>query len=803
MKFGSTNKLARLKNLICKILFFLCTAVDAFGIGPKIIQSNYPDGYVDPRQPETSSNPDPQGISAISVTFSEAVGDLRQSALPGSLAPITIENFDLRFYRNGQDLDYSELPDILLDSPPYVADVTGSGAGPYIISLSQRIALGSWTVLRPVNIVGASGLLLTGAPNNPSGVTRLVLGNHPMDLDQDGKYAFSDWVYWRAYAQGTRSPAPLTLNDYLDIDRSNTLSFPSLFSDIFRARQLLDGPPPLPAWKSPDLNLGAKPAQDCLTNNAPQANFIISSEGDGAFTFNGTSSIDSDITYWEGLVVAYRWNFDDGSSSSWSESPIIQHQYTAQGNFSVTLTISDYCGQENSISQQVSFTRAPELVRDIAPGPFGSFERLSGVSLANFKNALYFNAQYDIWTTDGSEAGTKRVIRFSYLPTPNPANFLYGRPYSFTAQGNNLFFHANLNEYTLSNSQLVSCQQGIWKTDGTEIGTTPVKIFTGCSGGQYRYIYELLPTTSGLFFRAENESYSEQFVWYISGTTFNSSLIAQTSNSYLHGSLGGKALFYSFNEQSPSNEGFWSSDGTSTGTQRFANTGPIPRPLQTPGTSVRNNLYYYAAAGCLPTPNDQDQGLWVTDGTSANTRCIKPTGEYGPVVLSNNSLFFFADENITQNAFDLLLMKSDGTTQGTVKVKKFDSGYIDVYGGPEDMIDVGGTLYFSMSTLSAGKELWKSNGTEGGTIQVRDIFPGTTGSNPHDFVNVNGILYFVANNGSAGEELWRSDGTSEGTVMVADLKANGSSSPEQLTAVSNTLYFIADDGVHGLELWKY
>ena len=42
-----------------------------------------------------------------------------------------------------------------------------------------------------------------------------------------------------------------------------------------------------------------------------------------------------------------------------------------------------------------------------------------------------------------------------------------------------------------------------------------------------------------------------------------------------------------------------------------------------------------------------------------------------------------------------------------------------------------------------GQEIWKIDGTEAGTVLVKDIFPGGDWSFPGDFINVNGILFFV------------------------------------------------------------
>jgi ELWxxDGT repeat protein len=75
---------------------------------------------------------------------------------------------------------------------------------------------------------------------------------------------------------------------------------------------------------------------------------------------------------------------------------------------------------------------------------------------------------------------------------------------------------------------------------------------------------------------------------------------------------------------------------------------------------------------------------------------------------------------------------------------------------------------------------------------------------------VNGTLFFVANDGTTGKELWMSNGTTAGTMQVKDIRAGQRSSfgggyyatRGNLTNVNGTLFFSANDGVTGTELWK-
>jgi len=75
-------------------------------------------------------------------------------------------------------------------------------------------------------------------------------------------------------------------------------------------------------------------------------------------------------------------------------------------------------------------------------------------------------------------------------------------------------------------------------------------------------------------------------------------------------------------------------------------------------------------------------------------------------------------------------------------------------------------LYFSAFDGTSGFELWRSDGTEAGTVRVKDINPGPGGSSPFGFTVLNNALYFSADDGTNGFELWKSDGTEAGTVRV-------------------------------------
>jgi ELWxxDGT repeat protein len=189
-------------------------------------------------------------------------------------------------------------------------------------------------------------------------------------------------------------------------------------------------------------------------------------------------------------------------------------------------------------------------------------------------------------------------------------------------------------------------------------------------------------------------------------------------------------------------------------------------------------------------------------------------GPAAPTTLTdaNGTLFFSASNPATGRE----LWKSDGTVLGTSLLKDINPGVffagpnlLGLNSNPQNLTNVNGTLFFAASDFSSaapsGTELWKSDGTQAGTVLARDINAGANSSDPGNLVNVDGVLYFTANNGTNGVELWRSDPT-VGAVLVRDINlffgGTASSNPDNLTDVNGTLFFVADDGGTGAELWR-
>ncbi len=143
---------------------------------------------------------------------------------------------------------------------------------------------------------------------------------------------------------------------------------------------------------------------------------------------------------------------------------------------------------------------------------------------------------------------------------------------------------------------------------------------------------------------------------------------------------------------------------------------------------------------------------------------------------------------------------SDGTQAGTMLLKDVYPGttYSNCFG----YTAYNGKLYFSARSKAYSIELWETDGTPAGTKQVIQI-SAYSPTNGLAYLRVfNGKMYFVADDSTLGQELWVSDGTANGTQVLKDINnGTGDSWPRDFTEYNGKLYFNADDGTNGRELW--
>ncbi len=191
----------------------------------------------------------------------------------------------------------------------------------------------------------------------------------------------------------------------------------------------------------------------------------------------------------------------------------------------------------------------------------------------------------------------------------------------------------------------------------------------------------------------------------------------------------------------------------------------------------------------INTSGDSNPGWLPTFGINVSFRGTPASAQIG-------TIFYYA---AAASVSGQELWRSDGTPGGTWLVRDISAGSRS--SAPADLTSVNGTLYFSAITNGAKRGLWQSDGTSVGTQQV-PLLSGNSMWNPTNFASFDGRLFFTADS-SAGRELWQSDGTAAGTFMVQDMSAGpSSSSPANLTVAGGKLFFTANDPEHGGAIWK-
>jgi len=431
------------------------------------------------------------------------------------------------------------------------------------------------------------------------------------------------------------------------------------------------------------------------------------------------------------------------------------------------------------------------LVKDIRPGSGAS--RPNDISkMENVDGVLYFMANdgtygYELWRSDGTPSGTSMVKDIRPF-------FGQSNPNKFTNVNGTLFFTANDG----------ATGYELWKSDGTPNGTVLVKDIH--AGWNSSYVANLT-NVNGLLFFIANDGSSGTELWRSNGTTAGTSLVKDVrpgsgSSTYSNLSLVnvGGTLYFVANDGTHGFE-VWKSNTTGTGAEMVANVIPdnnsaYPNSL----IGFQGELYFQ-----VDSPDLKD--IWKTDGTSAGTQIAIPktTGgsflwHYENFEAIGGNYFFGADDGIHGRE----IWKSDGTTSGTALVKDINPGSP---GGTFEfwtpMGGLNGELLLLANDGTHGYELWKSNGTEAGTVLLKDIRPGSASSYPAGFVRGHGKLYFPADNGLNGAELWTTDGTTGGTSLFKDIRPGpAGSGAGPMAMVGDTLYLFANDGTSGRELWK-
>lgn len=430
----------------------------------------------------------------------------------------------------------------------------------------------------------------------------------------------------------------------------------------------------------------------------------------------------------------------------------------------------------------------------------------------------------ELWATDGTPEGTRRVVDLEAGPPGS-------RVQPLVAVSSTLFFVATTSASGTS----------FWATDGDEASTRLLKRLDVQPAGSYPS--DLRRVSDGLVFTAyDSPSPFPRRLFRTDGTangTFRLT-VSPGAPTEVTGLMSVDANVACFASRGAANLEPWITDGTAAGTERL--TGATEAPSTVFGFSRMGSRVLYTRSvesgswlestdragkaqvlspvSSITAPymsglarfgpelfyttgiDGPPSALRATDGTAAGTRVVVTAGNAGVAAFTSvaprsGELVVMA----TSMTGNLEVWGSDGTATGTERRASV---------GPRMRVldratlTVGIWTFFLVGT-APGTEwtLYRTDGTQAGTVALTAWTDRAGLLSPLSLWAAGGRLFFAPQRDAIGAELWTSDGTPDGTVLVKDIRPGPASSwPREGADVNGLFYFYAHDGVAGLELWR-
>jgi len=377
--------------------------------------------------------------------------------------------------------------------------------------------------------------------------------------------------------------------------------------------------------------------------------------------------------------------------------------------------------------------------------------------IAEMNGKLYFSANdgksgYELWSSDGTAAGTKMVKDI------NPGSGS-GYAYYNTRLGNKILFRG----YTPTTGD------ELWESDGTSAGTKILKDLVPGSGSSFPTYLQRIGDK--VYFSANSGQGYELHV--TDGTAAGTRQVADLNPGagssfgyYSRAQLPNGLICCGYTYSPATGYEMSVTDGTAAGTKIVDLVNGPTSSYARFMTAYKGKVYFSANLG-------RGYELCVTDGTIAGTKMVKDlnpgTNSSYWYHLNTDGKLLYGWVNGPTNEFEL--WASDGTAAGTKVLADVNSGSGSSYA--QAHTPVGSRhVYFSANAGNTGSELFRWDGRN---VQLWDIWPGTSSSSPYNFLEsrsqfetMHGQVYFSANDGIVGSELFRLDNGATATNRYPD-----------------------------------
>lgn len=434
-------------------------------------------------------------------------------------------------------------------------------------------------------------------------------------------------------------------------------------------------------------------------------------------------------------------------------------------------------------------------VIDLAPGWISDYDIKSLGDRAIFGRTLDYDHPPELWTTDGTAAGTRK------LDLPERPRNLDG------------LFPAGRQAYFLRSSEPWA-PDDLWVSDGGEAGTRRVRDFRVAPGSSGPLAQTAV--RNQLLFSAQAGGESAP-LFLTDGTAVGTHVVSTDASWASAFTRLGHRLLFQVEERSRRHFSLWETDGTAAGTVQV-----VPNFYGLHGAVAFGGSLYWPSFELMKTDGTARGTVQVKDidpyrvDTGLHHECADEGSYPRPALVLNNRLLLTANDGKHGRE----LWTTDGTPQGThlffdlnplrslnVPAECIDDyikprNYTGFSSDPEGFVALGDIALFSAADGKTGRELWRTDGVPYHTHRVVDLRPGLPGSAPHDLVAFHGLVYFFASAEGTGEALWSTNGTGRGTKLVSDLALAGSPSwGRDLMVAGDRLFFVVFNETTGAELW--
>ncbi|MEM5564997.1 T9SS type A sorting domain-containing protein [Psychroserpens sp. AS72] len=418
---------------------------------------------------------------------------------------------------------------------------------------------------------------------------------------------------------------------------------------------------------------------------------------------------------------------------------------------------------------------------------YNNVQNSSPTGLQEFNGKILFSAVNDgygreLWSSNGTSSNTNIVIDIE----PGETDGLYT---FYSTILNNEFYFVAKDDFSFSGGE-------IWKTDGTETGSSLVTNYIGT-------LYGLTTVGNQIYFTIKTSEYSIQ-IWKSDGTPSGTVLVKDNIALWNTPSfIGSVNDLFIFTIQVPStnNSKVWRSDGTNAGT--YALTGELDgNGSAAGGTSdlsqyikFNNKLYFITR-----------YSLYETNGTTSGTNNITSVWnaqnnlvDFGDSIELNGKIYFsFFSKDLKK----LSIYKSDGTSSGTSEIYTVTSSQ---YFYPSYLNTSGDNLIFSSINSNNGTSLFYLNNTTNSVTEIIEIDP--TAHEPNYFFeiysvlsldNIDGNLFFISSPTEVSQKKgWILDEVSS-TLNHVEALDNIVPRIDRKISFNNALYYSKDN-----QLWKF